>query len=96
VLQQKLGGQPLFEAAFNFLNYHVLRDVMAHDEMELTSGGFIEETNFPLLAHCGLNPKDSGVYVMLKYDAYELRDPQVKAIGGYYAKVLKAMATSAS
>jgi len=33
---------------------------------------------------------------MLKYDVHELKDAQMQAIAGYYAKVLNAMASSAS
>ena len=96
VLQQKQGGQPLFETAFNFLNYHVLKEVLAREEMQATSGGFFEETSIPLFAQCGVNPQNSEIYVMLKYDVHELKDAQMKAIAGYYAKVLNAMASSAS
>ncbi|HEX6288636.1 MAG TPA: amino acid adenylation domain-containing protein, partial [Herpetosiphonaceae bacterium] len=91
-LQQQLGGQPLFETAFNFVHFHVLQSLEADDAIEGIGGTAIARTNFPLAAHFSQDPATGELQLALDYDPTLLRSAQVDAYGGYYARTLAAMA----
>ena len=91
-LQRKFGGEPLFEAAFNFINLHVYDSLLQESQMvEIIGGRFFEKSNFTLTANFRLHPVSSQVELTLEYDQHELSFAQIKTIGGYYARTLQAM-----
>ncbi|HVG19449.1 MAG TPA: amino acid adenylation domain-containing protein, partial [Blastocatellia bacterium] len=90
-LQQSLGGQPLFEAAFNFTHFHVYEKLEAISDVHLLGMKTFEQTNFVLLADFSLDVSSSEIYLSLEYNSAELTDEQVKAIGEYYLNALRAM-----
>jgi amino acid adenylation domain-containing protein/non-ribosomal peptide synthase protein (TIGR01720 family) len=92
-LQRQQGGESLFEVAFNFVHFHVLKGVLRLDGIEVISETSITETNVTLLLDCWVEPRTSQVKMELKYDAAELSTEQVSAFSGYYARVLEVMAT---
>ncbi len=91
-LQKRLGGQPLFEIAFNYVHFHVVEDLVRSGPVEVLSFQRAEGTNFGLLAGFSQNLVSSRVTLQLEYDAAEIRGAQVEALGGLYARVLAAMA----
>ncbi len=91
-LQRKLGGQPLFEAQFNFVHFHVLEGVLRSGNVEVLREPrkrAFEEAHFLLTAAFGLNVFSSQVNLMLQYDSTELSEQQVRAITGYYVATLQ-------
>src|SRR5262249_53332520 len=60
---------------------------------EVINSRLFEQTNFALVANFGLEIETSKVEFSLEYNARELGEEQVKAIGGYYEKVLRMMAS---
>ncbi|MEJ1929594.1 amino acid adenylation domain-containing protein, partial [Nostoc sp. NIES-2111] len=95
-LQQNLGGQALFEVAFNFVNFHVYQGLQNQDNVELLEEKSFQETNFPLFADFSLNAFSSEVNLVLEYDAAEFSPAQIQAIGGYYVNALAAMVSEPS
>ncbi|MGI8504145.1 MAG: amino acid adenylation domain-containing protein, partial [Hassallia sp.] len=95
-LQQNLGGQLLFEAAFNFVNFHVYQGLQNQENIEVLEENSFQETNFPLFADFSLNPFSSQVNLVLEYDATEFYQEQIQAIGGYYVNALAAMVSEPS
>nr|AGZ05275.1 McyA [Nostoc sp. 152] len=95
-LQRTFGGQPLFETAFNFINFHVYQSIIGVQDLEVLGGKFFNQTNFTLLANFSLHPLTSQVELTLKYDANQLGEEQIKMIGGYYQEALTAMASKRS
>ncbi|MCP4657458.1 MAG: amino acid adenylation domain-containing protein, partial [bacterium] len=95
-IQRLLGGQPLFETAFNYTHFHVYRNLEGATGIEALGGKTFERTNFTLLANFGLGVFHSQVELHLQYDAGELTAEQVTRIGAYYATALVAMARQPS
>src|SRR5205085_10073660 len=90
VLQQSLGGQPLFETAFNFTHFRVYDSLEGAGGVELLGARSFEQTNFTLLANFSLG-SSSQIQLSLEYMTAELSGEQASAIGGYYVNALRAM-----
>ena len=95
-IQRNFGGQPLFETAFNYVNFHVYQGVQTLTNLEVLGGKFLEETNFPLLVQFSLDPFSGKVQLSLEYDSAEFGGEQVEAMEGYYARTLEAIARESS
>jgi len=95
-IQRNFGGQPLFETAFNYVNFHVYQGVQTLTNLEFLGGNFLEETNFPLLVQFSLDPFSGKVQLSLEYDSAEFGGEQVEAMEGYYARTLEAIARESS
>ncbi|BAZ30183.1 amino acid adenylation domain-containing protein [Cylindrospermum sp. NIES-4074] len=90
-IQRVHGNQPLFEVAFNYINFHVYQGLQGIKDLQVLEGKFLVETNFPLVTDFSLDPFSREVKLTLNYDAMELCQEQVELIGGYYARTLAAM-----
>ncbi|MEG4068026.1 amino acid adenylation domain-containing protein [Microcoleus sp. Pol11C2] len=95
-IQRNLGGQPLFETAFNYVNFHVYQGVQTIKNLELLGEKFLLETNFPLFVEFSLDAFSAKVQLSLEYDRAEFCGEQVEAMGGYYARTLEAIARESS
>lgn len=95
-LQKILGGQSLFEAAFNFVHFHVYQNILGLAGLEELDRKTFQKTNFTFQANFGLDVVSSQVKLFLEYETSELCEEQVRAIGSYYTKTLAAMATQHS
>ncbi|MEH1866381.1 MAG: amino acid adenylation domain-containing protein [Nostoc sp.] len=91
-IQQRLGGEPLFETAFNFTHFHIYEQVLELDNLQLLGGKFFEKTNFPLVAQFSVSPNSSHIGLSLNYDPGELCSEQINRISDYYLRVLAEMA----
>jgi amino acid adenylation domain-containing protein/non-ribosomal peptide synthase protein (TIGR01720 family) len=93
LLVRERRGVPLFEAVFNFTQYHVYRNLRGFTDVEILDGKIHEETNYPLTANFSVDVTTSGLRLMLLYDA-DIIDPdgQIAEIGGYYAGALADLA----
>jgi len=95
-IQRNWGGQPLFETAFNYVNFHVYQGVQTLKNLEVLGEKFLLETNFPLFVDFSLDPFSAKVQLSLEYDSAEFGREQVEAMGGYYARTLEAIARESS
>jgi amino acid adenylation domain-containing protein len=93
-IQRMLGGQPLFETAFNFVSFHVYASTAGLADLEVLDAEVVEETNFPLGANFRLEPGSSRLHLALDWDTSALRPEQVEALAGYYVRTLAAMAAA--
>ena len=55
-LQRELGGQPLFETAFNFNHFHVYQGLEGIADVEVSDPEIFERTNFAFVANFQLEP----------------------------------------
>ncbi|MBE9229036.1 non-ribosomal peptide synthase/polyketide synthase, partial [Phormidium sp. LEGE 05292] len=90
-IQRSLGGEPLFETAFNFTHFHVYEQVIGLDNLEVLGGKFFEETNFTVVAQFSVNPGSSEVFLRINYDPLKLAREQANRIGEYYFNAIAAM-----
>jgi amino acid adenylation domain-containing protein len=90
--QRLLGGEPLFEAAFNFVHFHVYQGVERVSGVEVEGRSGFELLNLPLTANFFVDPFSSHVGIGLNCHLNVLAKEQIEAIAGYYARTLEAMA----
>ncbi|HEX6290385.1 MAG TPA: amino acid adenylation domain-containing protein [Herpetosiphonaceae bacterium] len=90
-IQRSLGGQDLFETAFNYIDFHVYQRLGELPGFRPMGGQFFQETNFPLSANFGLDQGTGHLQLGVEYDAAEIPEAQANAIAGYYARALAAM-----
>lgn len=95
-IQRMLGGQTLFETAFNFIHFHVYQNILGLIGVEALGGQFFEQTHFTLSTSFRLDLITHDIQLTLSYDTSELCEEQIQAIAGYYTAALTAMATNAS
>jgi amino acid adenylation domain-containing protein len=91
---QRASGRPLFEAAFNFVHFHVYQGLAALGGLRVLGGRFFEETNFPLLASFGRDPLGDRLDLRLEHDAGEFPAAQIAAVAGLYERTLAALAAA--
>jgi amino acid adenylation domain-containing protein len=91
-LQRSYGGQPLFETLFNYTHFHVYKDLLALEGLEVLDERFYVKITFTLRAQFSLDLNSGQVALHLDYDAATLTHAQVTAIGAHYAATLRAMA----
>ncbi|NEO97867.1 MAG: amino acid adenylation domain-containing protein, partial [Symploca sp. SIO2E9] len=90
-MQRSLGGEPLFEAAFNFVHFHVYQQVLELDNLQLLGAKSFEETEFTFTAQFVVNPRTSEIILKIDYNALQLCPQQVNRIVEYYINALVAM-----
>ncbi|HEY3579865.1 MAG TPA: condensation domain-containing protein, partial [Pyrinomonadaceae bacterium] len=94
-LKNEMGGQPLFEAQFNYVHFHVLEGLLRSGELDVLPDAkkrVVEEAHFPLTAAFGLNLFSTQINLMLQYDAFEFSLTQVESITDYLIEVLRRIA----
>jgi len=95
-MQRRRGGRPLFEAAFNFTHFHVYQSLRRIDGIEVLGGYASDQTFFDLTAQFNLDHTSSSalppITLALDYRAARFGRDQMAAMGGYYGRVLNAMA----
>ena len=90
-LQRMNGGSPLFVTLFNFIHFHVYRQLYQISGLRMTGGGF-EQTNFAFVANFQLDPLERSLHLGLSYDEALIEKDQIEAIAGYYRKALECLA----
>ncbi|HVS00463.1 MAG TPA: amino acid adenylation domain-containing protein, partial [Thermoanaerobaculia bacterium] len=95
-LQRQWGERPLYEIAFNFIRFHVVRDLMRSGHLEILGFKKAEGGNFKLQAHFGLDLEQQGIGLELEYDSHEAAAVQVRDIAELYLRTLTAMTMDSS
>ena len=90
-IQRMLGGQPLFEAAFNFIHFHVYQRLADLPGLAVLEGTTFEQTNFAFASNFRQEPGTGQVQLTLTCDASAIGAAQLAAIGGYYVTMLTLM-----
>ncbi|TCP58033.1 amino acid adenylation domain-containing protein [Tumebacillus sp. BK434] len=91
-VQQELGGQPLFEAAFNFTHFHVYEALQEVQEVEVVDFNATADTNFAFGVECSQDLVTAQLKMQVRWDASEFAAEQMQRVAGYYEFVLRDMA----
>ncbi len=91
-IQRMAGRQSLFETAFNFVDFHIFRDINHESVLEVLGMDSFEQTNFSLFAKFSIDVSQFKLQLHLEYNAALVEHEQVERIAGYYLKTLEAMA----
>jgi len=92
-LQKQLGGQELFETAFNFTHYHVVESRGAFEAMQVKAETAIAETEFTLIAAFDVDPLKGHLLMGLVYRPEALAASQIETFGAIYKNILQHMAS---
>jgi amino acid adenylation domain-containing protein len=93
-LQQRTGGQPLFETTFTYVNFHVLERVTDSSDIQLLGGSAHEENSFTLSVTFIFHSASGLLRVGFDYDASLLDPDQVRQIADSCLAALAVMAAS--
>jgi amino acid adenylation domain-containing protein len=91
-LQRQMGGQPLFDAAFNFMHFHVYQALVGVEHLEVIDGGSRTDTNFPLLTHCTLHASTNEIEIRLDANRSHFGNDQLQRLLEYYERAYAALA----
>jgi amino acid adenylation domain-containing protein/non-ribosomal peptide synthase protein (TIGR01720 family) len=91
-LQRKAGGQPLFEAVFNFVHFHLYQGLGQNDEIRPLGEDFFRHTNFTFVAAFSQSPWSAQLHLRLEYDVEQFPRGQIEAIADLYQRALRALA----
>jgi len=85
------GGRVPFEVGFNFVHFHVY-DALAATGVRLEGDLYFQKTELPLVTAFSVSHATGSLRLRLEYDPARVGEAQVRAIGGWYARALAALA----
>jgi amino acid adenylation domain-containing protein len=92
LIQRRAEGRQLFDAAFNFVHFHVADALLHSGGVEILDFKKYEATNYKLTANFSVNAVTSQVMAELEYNAYQISAQQAQTWAHYYRAALQAMA----
>ena len=95
-MQRERGGEALFDSLFNFIHFHVYRELEGLEEVELLSERSVEQTNFPLATSFVLDPLSGRLALELYYDRAALEGWEIEELGSYYRRAIDELAKDPS
>ncbi len=87
-VQRRWGDGPMFTAAFNYLHFHAVDQLMSSGRMEVLGFERIEPTDLDLQVLGGVGLLDGRVGCELDYDPARFSALQMRAMGGLYGRIL--------
>ncbi len=95
-VQKLAGGRPLFESAFDFVHFHVYKNLQGLRGLDLAEGHYFEANNLTSYTTFMLDVTSTKLELHIDYDPNALCRRQIEAITDYYLHTLRAMATDAN
>ena len=93
-LQESLGQGRLTETVFNYVHFHVFRDLAELRHIRLTAAGGYGASHFPFRAEFSLDPFSARVHLCLECNRHELGVQMIHQAGDCYRRALGAVAAS--
>ncbi len=91
-LQASRPGVTLFEAAFNYVHFHVVEGLLGSGRLQVVDFRGYEDTNFLLVAHFRISLADGRPFLTLEADTSSLPPAQIESLGRLYARALASLA----
>lgn len=95
-IQKMNGGQPVFEAAFDFVHFHVYKNLQGYEGMGFMEGHYFEANNLTTLTTFMLDVTSTQLQMHFDYDPNLLCLEQIETMCGHYVNTLEAMAADTS
>lgn len=89
---QSMTGTELFEVAFGFTHFHVVRELKQVGGVKVLGAADFAQTNFSLMVDFALDVYLSQVQLFLNYNEAVVEKKLVERIGNYFRNTLRAMA----
>lgn len=93
-IQQLAGGRSLFETTFDFVQFHVYRDLPGYKDHSFLEDHYFEANNFNFFVTFMLDASATELQMHFDYNPNEFSTEQIRAICEYYSEALRAMAAS--
>jgi amino acid adenylation domain-containing protein len=93
-IQQIAGGKSLFETTFDFVQFHVYRDLPGYKEQSFLEDHYFEANNFNFFTTFMVDAAAAELQMHFDYNPNEFCEEQIALICDYYVNVLKAMAAN--
>jgi amino acid adenylation domain-containing protein len=93
-VQQLGGGQAMYETAFDFVQFHVYRDLPGYGNHTFLEDYYFEANNFNFYATFMLNAEASELQMHFDYNPNEFCEEQIQLMCDYYVNALRTMALS--
>ena len=91
---QTEAGHPVFETAFNFVNYHLFAELAGATGVELLEFDAREQTNFALLTTAGIDPRTGRLSLRVNGDRAKVTASQAAEFAASFVRVLTAIVRS--
>jgi amino acid adenylation domain-containing protein len=92
-VQKLTGGKPLFETAFDFVHFHVYRNLQECRGLDLAEGHYFEANNLTTYTTFMVDLNSTRLELHIDYDPNVLSREQIELMSQYYVSTLKAMAS---
>ena len=93
-IQKLKGGRPIFETAFDFVHFHVYKNLQATRNLDLAEGHYFEANDLTFFTTFMLDVTSTQLQMHMDYDPNSLCPQQIDGMCGYYVNTLRAMAAS--
>ncbi|MGN6385071.1 MAG: amino acid adenylation domain-containing protein, partial [Verrucomicrobiota bacterium] len=93
-IQQMTGGNPLFETTFDFVQFHIYRDLPGYKDHTFLEDHYFEANNFNFFVTFMLDASARELQMHFDYNPNEFSKEQIKAICDYYTQTLNAIAAN--
>jgi amino acid adenylation domain-containing protein len=91
-IQQFAEGNSLFETAFDFVQFHVYKDLPGYSEHTFLEDHYFEANNFNFFVTFMLDASATELQLHFDYNPNEFPREQIEAICRYYSEALRAIA----
>ncbi len=93
-IQQLAGGKSLFESTFDFVQFHIYRDLPGYKDHTFLEDHYFEANNFNFFVTFMLDASATELQMHFDYNPNDFPPEQIRAICDYYTESLRAMAAS--
>jgi amino acid adenylation domain-containing protein len=93
-IQKMTGGRPLFETAFDFVHFHVYKNLQEWRDLDLTEGHYFEANNLTTYTTFMLDVTSTRLELHIDYNPNVLCLEQVQRMTQYYLQTLTDMAST--
>ena len=91
-VQKLKGGQPAFETAFDFVHFHVYKQLEGTRNLDLAEGHYFEANDITFFTTFMLDVTSTQLQMHMDYDPNRLCRSQIEAVCAYYTETLQMMA----
>ncbi|PWU13141.1 MAG: hypothetical protein C5B50_19895 [Verrucomicrobia bacterium] len=90
-VQKLTGSQKLFEAAFDFVHFHVYEGLHGYKDMGFMEGHYFEANNLTTYTTFMVDAASAQLQMHIDYDPNEINRDQIEQITAYYNNTVRAM-----
>lgn len=91
-LQRERGGHPLFETAFNFINFHVYDRIVDRNDWEYLDGRFTDPFHYALTVNARVHPIRQQLAIVVNFNTAELDEEKAREYGQLMLAALRSIA----